>query len=130
MQPSCHLQFTRHNLRLKGVPRDKARITLDQLLSHRAGLGHDVDLPDSASREEVVRRILSQPLASEPGARYAYSNIGFDLLAAVVERASGTDYDAFVRREFLVPAGMDHTGRAGVRALDGLPAARGENEWG
>jgi CubicO group peptidase (beta-lactamase class C family) len=115
--------------RLPGVPPDKRDITLDQLLSHRGGLLLDADLPDEASRDEVVRRILAQPLGSAPGERFSYSNIGFDLLAAVVERASGTDYDTFVRREFLVPAGMAHTGRAGVRALAAFPAARGENEW-
>jgi CubicO group peptidase (beta-lactamase class C family) len=115
---------------LEGVPRDKRGITLDQLLSHRAGLLPDADLPDSSSREDVVRRILAQPLAFPPGQRFSYSNIGFDLLAAVIEHASGADYDTFVRREFLVPAGMDHTGRAGARALALLPAARGENEWG
>ena len=115
---------------LPGVPRDKADITLEQLLSHRSGLRQDADLPDSSSREDVVKRILAQPLAYPPGQQFSYSNIGFDLLAAVVERVSGADYDTFVHREFLAPAGMDHTGRAGVRALALLPAARGENEWG
>ena len=115
---------------LPDVPGDKAAITLDQLLSHRAGLRLDADLPDAASREEVVRLILAQPLGWAPGAGFHYSNLGFDLLAAIVERKAGTDFDTFVRREFLDPAGMAHTGRAGVPRLARFPAARGETEWG
>jgi CubicO group peptidase (beta-lactamase class C family) len=115
---------------LPNVPGDKAAITVDQLLSHRAGLRLDADLPDEATRDQVVRLILAQPLGWAPGEGFHYSNIGFDLLAAIVERRAGTDYDSFVRRELLEPAGMAHTGRAGVARLARFPAARGETEWG
>ena len=115
---------------LPNVPKDKAAITLDQLLSHRAGLLLDADLPDGASREAVERIILAQPLGWPPGEGFHYSNIGFDLLAAILERHAGTDYDSFVRKELLDPAGMAHTGRAGAPRLARYPAARGETEWG
>src|SRR4029079_1113018 len=115
---------------LPNVPPDKAAITLDQLLSHRAGLLLDADLPDEATRDASVRLILTQPLGWRPGEGFHYSNIGFDLLAAILERHAGTDYESFVRRELLDPAGMAHTGRAGVPRLARLPAARGETEWG
>jgi len=114
---------------LPNVPKDKSAITVDQLLSHRAGLRLDADLPDEASREAVERLILAQPLGWPPGQGFHYSNIGFDLLAAILERHGGADYDTFVRREFLDPAGMAHTGRAGVARLARFPAARGETEW-
>jgi CubicO group peptidase (beta-lactamase class C family) len=115
---------------LEGVPKDKAAITVDQLLSHRSGLLLDADLPDEATRDQVVRRILAQPLGWTPGEGFHYSNIGFDLLAAIVEVRAKTDYDSYLRKELLEPAGMAHTGRAGVSRLNAFPAARGETEWG
>ena len=115
---------------LPGVPKDKAAITVDQLLSHRSGMRLDADLPDEATRDAIVKKILAQPLGWAPGEGFHYSNIGFDLLAAIIETRAKTDYDSYVRREFLEPAGMAHTGRAGVARLDAFPAARGETEWG
>jgi CubicO group peptidase (beta-lactamase class C family) len=110
---------------LDGVPADKRAITLRQLLSHTAGL--DTDFPfesmtaedyEEVSRDEALRRILAAPVAAPPGGRFQYSNPGYVLLAAVVERAAGEPFRQFVRRALLEPAGMRRTGFWG----DGLPA--------
>ena len=50
-------------------------------------------------------------LGSPPGARYRYSNVGYSLLAAIVERASGMRYEAFLARHLFTPAGMTQTGK-------------------
>ena len=115
---------------LPDVPADKAAITISQLLSHTGGIRRDVpDIPDAAPRDELVRAVLAEPLADRPGGAFHYSNSGFDLLAAIVERASGTTFPAFARRELLEPAGMSATGTAGTPELPDGPAARGYNEW-
>ncbi|MBA3578375.1 MAG: beta-lactamase family protein [Gemmatimonadaceae bacterium] len=93
------------------APADKRGITIHQLLTHTAGLpeysGRDTAVIDRATLE---RRALTAPLLSAPGARYRYSNVGYSLLAAIVERASGEEYEAALRRLVLAPAGMRTTG--------------------
>ncbi|QFQ95532.1 beta-lactamase family protein [Streptomyces phaeolivaceus] len=44
------------------------------------------------------------------GSGFSYSNLGYSLLAAVVEIASGMDYEHFLARRILAPAGMRNTG--------------------
>lgn len=93
------------------APADKARITLHHLLTHTAGLidvtGADTE---TVSRKEMLRRVFAAPVATPPGQRYAYSNAGFSLLAAIIEQVSGVSYEAFLRQRLLGPAGMHHTG--------------------
>lgn len=117
-------------VRLPDVPADKAGITLEQLLCHMGGLA--TDIPDGlevATRDKVVRAVLGQPLAELPGTQFHYSNAGFDLLAAVVERVSGQALDHFVREQLLLPAGLVASGVAGSGLLAHGPGAAGGNEW-
>lgn len=112
-----------------GAPADKAGIRLHDLLTHTSGLRRNVAVPDSSARDDEARRILAAPLAAPPRTRFGYSNDGYDLLAAIVEKAAGEPFGAWLAREFLTPAGLRHTGVA--RALDPTTttAARGYNEW-
>jgi CubicO group peptidase (beta-lactamase class C family) len=115
---------------LPDVPSDKSGITIAELLCHTGGVRFDVpDISDAAPRDTLVRAILADPLVDRPGGPFHYSNAGFDLLAAIVERASGTSFPEFARRELLAPAGMVATGTAGTPELPDGPAARGYNEW-
>ena len=57
------------------------------------------------SAEEIVRAMLGEPLAFDPGARSVYSNFGFNVLGRVIEGVSGRPYEAFVRERVLAPAG-------------------------
>ena len=109
---------------LDGVPEDKRAITLRQLLAHTSGL--DVEFPyvnptaedyEEVDRDEAVRRILATPLIDRPGIRWKYSNTGYVLAAAVVERAGGRPFREFLRTELFRPAGMRSTGFWG----EGLP---------
>jgi CubicO group peptidase (beta-lactamase class C family) len=96
------------------APGDKRGITVDQLVHHTSGLPYlpHGDLYDSLSKDSVLRETLATPLDFAPGARYAYSSPGYSLLAALVERASGSRFDDYVRRELFQPAGMTETGFA------------------
>lgn len=93
------------------VPADKKGITLHHLLTHTAGLpaasGFDFD---EADRDDTVRRILAMPLQFPPGEEMSYSNCGYTILAAVVERVSQTPYERFLRDWLFEPAGMGWTG--------------------
>ncbi|HET7225412.1 MAG TPA: serine hydrolase domain-containing protein [Candidatus Eisenbacteria bacterium] len=113
---------------LADVPPDKRSITIEHLLTHTAGLRRDaLRASDSLGRDEAVRRILQSSLRETPGLHFAYSNSGYELLAAIVERASGESYDRFVRRRVFAPAGMVESGF--VDAPDpSAPLARGNRD--
>lgn len=100
------------------VPKDKSAITLHHLLTHTGGLEHEDFYQEATQdirkiltdREKFIQRILSYPLAFEPGTKRLYSNSGFSFLAAIVEKISGQSYEAYLREHILRPAGMSRTG--------------------
>lgn len=94
-----------------GVPPDKQGITLHHLLTHSAGLedvfgGDYEEMP----RDELVKKAFASKLLWAPGTRYEYSNAGYSLLTAVVEKVSGQPYETFLRENLFKPAGMEKTG--------------------
>ncbi len=94
-----------------GVPADKAGMTLHHLLTHSSGLPDDFgDDYDEMPREALVKAALASKLLWAPGTRYRYSNAGYSLLAAVVEKVSGKTYEEFLRGQLFLPAGMEKTG--------------------
>ena len=92
------------------VPADKRAITVRQLLTHTSGLPTEYKADGIADRDRAVDAILALKLDAPPGAKHAYSNDGYTLLAAIVDIAGGIPYDAFVRDSLFVRAGLAHTG--------------------
>lgn len=96
------------------VPPDKRSITVHQLLTHTSGMPHRVGVcwPPSAktSRDEYVREMLAADLEAAPGKVFLYSNDGYGLLGAIIEHASGTTYEQYLRDSLFTPAGMTRTG--------------------
>ncbi|HZE38609.1 MAG TPA: serine hydrolase domain-containing protein [Stackebrandtia sp.] len=90
---------------------DKRDITLHQLLTHTAGfvdaLGGDYE---KLTRDGMVRAAAASTLKSRPGGTYRYSNVGYSLLAAIVERVSGATYETYLAEHLFAPAGLIHTG--------------------
>ena len=93
------------------VPTDKRGITVHQLLTHTSGLreviGGDYE---PLTRQEMLDEALSSRLEAPPGSRYSYSNVGYSILAAIVEEASGMGYEEFLAKNLFEPAGMTETG--------------------
>jgi len=90
------------------------RITPLQLLTHTAGVVDPPDMPTfectSACEDQLATRleeVLVRPgvLGSEAGP-YRYSNVGYALLAALVERASGERFDRYTKSHIFDPLGM------------------------
>ncbi len=110
---------------LTGVPADKRGITIRHLLSHTSGLSGSVGLPynSNAVRAELIRLMLESEMAAVPGEQFAYCNSCFALLAAIVEEATGEQFEDVVRRLVFEPAGMQHTGFIGDERLRGMPVS-------
>ena len=93
------------------TPADKRSITVRHLLDHTAGfplgLGGDFE---PVSRDQLIEGAMKTPLLFQPGARRNYSNTGYALLAAIIEKLSGQSYDEYVRDNILKPAGLSDTG--------------------
>jgi len=93
------------------VPEDKRDITIHQLLTHSSGLTGGIGPDDEPIQAPVfVERVMETSLQFEPGTGYAYSNAGYSFLGLIVERVSGQSYEAFLRDELLLPAGLTETG--------------------
>ena len=93
------------------APPDKTGITVQQLLTHTSGLVDALgDDYQRLTRRQLVTRALASPLRSAPGTSYHYSNVGYSLLAVIIERASGTSYERFLAQHLFRPAHMTQTG--------------------
>ncbi len=95
---------------LDGVPQDKKTITLHQLLTHTSGVISTGGAGLKPDRDAAVREILAAPLNFASGSRFMYSNEGYALLAAIIEKVSGKSYEEYLRENLFGPAGMNHTG--------------------
>lgn len=116
---------------LPDVPADKAEITVEQILAHRAGFHEFHDTAgdfEPMDRETALARILAQELLFSPGESEAYSNSGYTLLAIVVEEVSGVPFGEHLRARIFEPAMMGSSGLYGDGLWDRGEAAIGYDD--
>ena len=116
---------------LPEAPPDKAKLTLHQLMSHSAGMppGDVVDDFEAAAKAELLKRVLAAPVVGPPGEKWRYSNAGYNLLAFVIERVSGRDYESFVTDQLFRPARMRSSGFPRHASLKGGDISRSYRAW-
>ncbi len=93
------------------------KVRIEHLLTHTSGLGDFLFTPEMmplnrASFRHVadfLPHLANDRLAFEPGTRWAYSNTGFLVLGAILERVTGEEYHTHVRRTIFQPLGMSNT---------------------
>ena len=70
------------------------------------------------------------PLESEPGHGFKYSNIGYEVLGHIIEKASGQSFYEYVREHVFTPSNMSETGYDMKNALKENTAIgyKGENK--
>ncbi|MBU1938069.1 beta-lactamase family protein [bacterium] len=103
---------------LPDFPKDKSqKITIHQLLLHTSGLSNYMTHPDYADKKHLYRSIddvlpliKNETLEFEPGERFGYSNSGYIVLGAIIEKVSGKKYAAYIQENIWQPAGMKDTG--------------------
>lgn len=84
-------------------------ITLRLLLSHRSSLRDDAGyaLPLGMTLERAVAAPEAWDKANPPGSYFRYSNLGFPVVASVMERATGERFDRLMERLVLKPLALD-----------------------
>ncbi|MEX0944611.1 MAG: glycoside hydrolase family 3 N-terminal domain-containing protein [Balneolaceae bacterium] len=89
---------------------DKKEITIRHFLLHTSGLpAYRIYVDLLKTRSEILDAIRNEPLINKPGEKYVYSDLGFILLAEIVDIVSGKRVDQFVRDEIFHPMGMHST---------------------
>lgn len=100
------------------LPRYEQTITIRHLLQHTSGLRDFIDLMAIGGRpldsvytlEQTIDLIARQQgLNFAPGSQYLYSNSGYILLLAIVERVTGETFGRFVEQRIFAPLGMTHS---------------------
>jgi len=88
----------------------RERVTLAHLLAHSSGLpAHQDYFVKLKSRDAIVARAIAEALAYDPGAKSIYSDIGFILLGAIIERLTGRRLDELAHERIFAPLGMAST---------------------
>ncbi|WP_442481893.1 exo-beta-N-acetylmuramidase NamZ domain-containing protein [Aeoliella sp. SH292] len=88
----------------------KSDITVEHLLLHSAGLIPDTSISDyQEGWSPALAKICELKPLSAPGAEFKYSDVGFQLLGAIVEKVSGQTLDEYTREHVFGPLGMNET---------------------
>lgn len=107
-------------------PDTGTRVTVHELLTHTSGIPNFLTLPGfldgQASRthystEDFVRKFCTGDLEFEPGSKFKYSNSGYFILGAILERVTGQPYEALLRERIFDPLGMKNSGYAHTESL-------------
>ncbi len=107
----------------------KERITIRQLLTHQGGLIPDNALADyEQGFEEAMQRVCGLKLQSEPGTKFAYSDVSFIVLGELVRRLTGKDVNAFSQVNVFRPLGLRETSFLPAEALAARAAVTQERE--
>ncbi len=90
------------------------RITIHQLLNHTAGIKDYAQIPDATGAQDADSAALiaifrNQPADFAPGTDWAYSNSGYVLLGAVIEKLSGHSWFDTMQQQLLEPLHLAHT---------------------
>jgi CubicO group peptidase (beta-lactamase class C family) len=111
-------------------------VTLEQLLTHRGGVPGSP--PDAAwkraweqqgtpteQRLEFIRAVLAQPPEAKPGTKMIYSNQGYAIAGAMLEKLTGTPWETLITERLFKPLHMDSAGF-------GPPGTKGmvDEPWG
>ena len=88
---------------------EKGSITLAQLLLHTSGLPAGNAVADYAGGRKAALEKIAALKRKPPDERFVYSDLGYIVLGAVVEKAGGVGLDAFTAKHVFAPLGMADT---------------------
>lgn len=83
-------------------------VTLRHVLTHTSGLKANASAQEVYESRNVLKLALDADLAHPPATDFFYNNKAVNLLAGVVEKASGKKLDVYMRDEVFAPLGVRH----------------------
>ena len=99
------------------------QITILNLLTHTSGIANVNNLPEYEKAQRfpqtpatLIQLFKDKPLDFEPGAKYAYSNSNYNILAFIIEQVGKKPYGDFLRESVFAPLGLSDTGHDGTAA--------------
>jgi CubicO group peptidase (beta-lactamase class C family) len=114
------------------------RVTLGQLLSHTSGIPSDNeafgDLLEKTMVQDgnldelrywLVQQWITQPLASEPGTQFAYANMNYIIVGAMIERFGGKTWEELITERVFTPLGLRSAGLGPQTSLGKIDAPLG-----
>jgi CubicO group peptidase (beta-lactamase class C family) len=113
-------------------------ITLTQLLSHTSGLPADnaafgelllkvtqMEGNLDQQRYSLLKEIAPKPLVAAPGSTFAYSNLGYIVAGAMIERATGQSWEEVIVQRLFVPLGLRTAGLGPTASMGRVDAPLG-----
>lgn len=101
---------------LPGYPTHGEKITIENLLTHTSGIKNYTDMPSwlklwrkDFTVPELIDLFKNEPMKFKSGENWEYSNSGYILLGAIIEKVSGESYADFIRQRIFEPLGMKHS---------------------
>lgn len=114
--------------------------TLEQLLSHRSGIPTDNEAIFDAYKEAMfqdgnldnirywlVRQWSAKPVEFDPGTSFAYSNMGYTFVGAMIERVSGKTWDEMITERVFKPLELKTAGLGPQASLGRIDAPLGHS---
>jgi CubicO group peptidase (beta-lactamase class C family) len=94
-------------------------ITIRQALSHTSGMPDISELEyvelvthpeyDDGAAERFVRGLSGRKLIANPGERFSYSNIAYNVLGDLLTKVSAKPFENFLQEQILIPSGMPNS---------------------
>jgi CubicO group peptidase (beta-lactamase class C family) len=116
-------------------------VTLEQLLSHTSGIPSDNEdfgnlISESLSQEGnldelrywLVEQWSKLPLQTKPGTKFAYSNMGYTMVGAMIERVGGKTWDELITERVFIPLNLRTAGLGNQASLGKIDAPLGHSE--
>jgi CubicO group peptidase (beta-lactamase class C family) len=121
-----------------GMDAGVSRVTLSQLLSHTSGfpsdnedfdtlLANTVKQPGNLNEQRywMLQQVATKPLAREPGSGFAYSNLGYTLVGAMIERVGEKSWEELIVERVFKPLRLTSAGIGPQATLGHIDAPLG-----
>ncbi|MBP7408665.1 MAG: serine hydrolase [Flavobacteriales bacterium] len=120
-------------------PKKEHPITIEHLLTHTSGIPNFTSgqhyTPEAYAKDVELKDLIAlfadEPLEFQPGTKWSYSNSGYILLSAIIEKASGEKWTDYASTHLFGPAGMSSTTASMVQGSPGeaIGYAEGPSGW-
>jgi len=120
----------------KSIHQDYHKVTLWQLLTHRAGIKKNPANWSAFRQQEIKKRrlsILKESLKDQPWLKsgdFHYSNLGYMIAGCMAERVTGLSWETLMRKRLFEPLGMITAGFGAPGTSDKTDQPWGHEKWG